>query len=76
MDDLRIAEVDEAIAWAVKRCYDLARGDTAINGKPQDGFAIHGRRQMYWKGRCDVATEIRAAFPEVFKNESIHTSKV
>lgn len=51
----------------VKRCYDLARGDTAVDGSRQDGFAVHGTRQLYWKGRCDVAHEIRLAFPEVFK---------
>ena len=25
-----------------------------------DGFAKHGTRQLYWKGRSDAATEIRA----------------
>ena len=79
MDDLRLIEIDEAVAAAVKHCYNIARGDTASDGVYQDGFSKYGRRQLYWKGRCDVATDIRKAFPEVFKepkNESHTASKV
>jgi hypothetical protein len=48
-------------AWnaAVEHSYMVARGHTNINGTPKDGFAVHGNRQLYWKGRCDAATEIR-----------------
>ena len=37
------------------RCYAIARGH--YDG---DGFLKHGTRQLYWKGRSDAATEIRA----------------
>ncbi len=51
----RQSDVEAAIREAVEECYQIARGGDSR-------FEKHGTRQLYWKGRCDVAAEIRAHF--------------
>ena len=36
----------------VENCYEVARGT--------DKLQTQGNRQLYWKGRCDAATDVRA----------------
>jgi len=48
---------ESKIVWevAIETAYMIARGH-----QYEDRFAIHGTRQLYWKGRSDAAEEIRA----------------
>lgn len=49
------ALVIEAIKAEREACYQAARGSNEA-----DAFTKYGNRQLYWKGRSDAATAIRA----------------
>lgn len=60
-------ELDACYDRALCKAYRIARGHTDAYDNSIDGFAIHGRSQMYWKGRSDAAAEISKAREELLK---------
>lgn len=56
------AEEIERLRAIIERAYLIARGGIDPQTlKPRDRFTVFGRKQLYWKGRADAASDIREA---------------
>lgn len=50
-DDLAVSLAVDILNVVVEQCYLTARGTEQLQAK--------GSRQLYWKGRCDAAGDVR-----------------